>query len=236
MNITVVIPTYNEISNLEELVKKIAREQIPNLSILVVDDNSPDGTGELAEKLKKEFPLSVLHRKEKQGLGSAYVEAFSFLLSLEGKQKVDYIFEMDADLSHNPGDFHRFLDTISNADVVLGSRYVPGGKVENWGVIRRLISRFGNTYARFVLGLSYHDLTGGFKLYKREVLEAIDLQKVSSVGYNFQIETTYRAHKKNFSITEIPIVFSERKNGVSKFNLRIILESFWRVIELRIRG
>lgn len=231
--VSVVIPTYNERANLELLVKKIFDLKIPNLSLLVVDDNSPDGTGQLAEELAKNYPISVLHRQQKMGLGKAYVDAFQRLLS--GSEKPDYIIQMDADLSHDPSVIPEMLEKIKICDLVLGSRYIAGGRTENWDFFRKLISRFGNFYARIILGLPYHDLTGGYKCFKIDVLENIDLDSLSSVGYNFQIETTYRAHQKGYKICEVPISFTERKTGASKFNLGIILESFWKVLLLRFR-
>lgn len=231
----VVTPTYNERGNIEELVKKISGLEIPFLKIIVVDDNSPDGTGELAEKLSQTHPLKVIHRANKAGLGTAYVWAFKKILAGDfGEWGVpDFIIQMDADLSHDPLVIPRFLETAQNYDMVLGSRYISGGKIKNWGFLRRLLSRFGNAYARLILWLPYRDLTGGFKCFKRRVLENIDLESLDSVGYNFQIETTYKAHRKGYKICELPITFTERKAGKSKINFPIILESFWKVLALR---
>lgn len=231
--ITVIIPTYNERNNLELLVKKIFDLKIPDSRIMVVDDNSPDGTGKLAEELGKQYPITVLHRQKKEGLGRAYVEAFRNVLE---RDNPDFIIQMDADLSHDPAAIPLMLEKIKNCDLVLGSRYIRGGKVENWAFLRKFISRFGNLYARTILGLPYRDLTGGFKCFRRKVLENIDFSLLSSTGYNFQIETTYKAHKKGYKICEIPISFTERKIGNSKFNLGIILESFWKVLLLRFRS
>lgn len=227
----VVIPTYNEKENIERLIKRIFELGIPSLKMVVVDDNSPDGTGEILESLKNSYPIHVIHQKEKMGLGRAYVRAFHEIL----KEPPDYIIQMDADFSHDPAAIPRFLETINNYDLVLGSRYTSGGKIENWDFLRRLVSRFGNIYARMILNLPYTDLTGGFKCWRREVLEQLDLESLSSLGYNFQIETTYKTHQKNFRIHEIPIVFTERKSGTSKFNLSIILESFLKVPRMRFR-
>lgn len=228
----IIIPTYNEKNNIGKLLGQIFALRIEDLNILVVDDNSPDGTGKLIDKLKINNPkLDILHRQEKGGLGPAYIAGFKKAL----EQGADYIFEMDADLSHDPKHIPEFLKAINDYDLVLGSRYVEGGGVKNWNLTRRLISRFGNIYARLILNLSVKDLTGGYKCYRRKVLEGINLDNLSSVGYNFQIETTYRAYKKGFKIFEVPIVFSERIEGKSKFDFKIILESFWRVLLLRLK-
>jgi dolichol-phosphate mannosyltransferase len=233
MKTVVIIPTYNELGSLESLISSVFSLAIADLSVIVVDDNSPDGTGVLAEELALKYPITVIHRPEKRGLGTAYVEAFRSIL--DSKIPPDYVIQMDADLSHNPKDIPRFLEKIKECDVVLGSRYVRGGGTENWSIARELISRFGCFFSRVVLGLPYRDLTGGFKCYRREVLEKMNLDSLSSVGYNFQIETTYRAHTQGARICEIPIIFVERKSGVSKFNISIIIESFIKVLELRFR-
>lgn len=230
--IFVVTPTYNEKDNLPLLVEKIFNLKIPNLTLVIVDDNSPDGTGKLADKLAESYPIQVIHRSQKLGLGTAYTTAFEQIL----KEKPNYIIQMDADLSHDPTMIPKMLESITTCDVVIGSRYVKAGGIENWNWSRRLISRFGNLYARLILNLPYRDLTGGFKCWRRKVLEKIDFNALSSIGYNFQIETTYRAHKLGCKIKEIPIIFSERKVGDSKFNASIILESFIKVLLLRLRG
>lgn len=231
-NIWVVIPTYNEKENIVKILAQIFQLGISNLRVLVVDDNSPDKTGQIVENLgASNNKIEILHRPTKSGLGKAYVAGFKKALA----NGADYIFEMDADLSHDPKYLLSFLQAIQNSDLVLGSRYVAGGGVKNWNLTRRLISRFGNIYARLVLGLPFRDLTGGFKCYRRQVLEQINLDDLSSVGYNFQIETTYRAYRKGFRISEIPIIFTERTTGKSKFSLPIILESFWKVFILRIK-
>ncbi|MEK9186607.1 MAG: polyprenol monophosphomannose synthase [Patescibacteria group bacterium] len=240
MPVFIVIPTYNEKENLPVLLEKIFDLKIPDLKALVVDDNSPDGTGRLADELKLKYPnLAVLHRQQKEGLGRAYVTAFKTVLTSYRPDKdsrhSDYIVQMDADLSHDPAVIPTMLDKIKTCHLVIGSRYIKGGRTVNWDFFRKLISRFGNFYARIVLGLPYKDLTGGFKCWRREVLEKIDLESLSSTGYNFQIETTYKAHQLKFNICETPITFTERKTGKSKFNFRIMLEAFWKVLMLRIR-
>lgn len=228
----IIIPTYNEKNNINKLLESIFRLNIKDLCILVVDDNSPDGTGQLVEELKNKYPnLDIMHRQEKAGLGMAYIAGFKEAL----KRGADYIFEMDADLSHDPKYILDFLQAIKNNDLVLGSRYIKNGGVKNWNLFRRLISKFGNIYSSLILDLPYRDLTGGFKCYRREVLEKINLDSLSSVGYNFQIETTYKAHSAGFKIKEIPIIFTERAEGKSKFSLKIILESFWKVLVLRFK-
>lgn len=230
--IYIVIPTYNEKNNIIKLIEQIFALGIEGLNILVVDDNSPDGTGQIVEERKKINPqLDILHRLRKEGLGKAYLAGFSEAL----KRGADYIFEMDADFSHDPRYIPEFLNKIKDYDLVLGSRYINGGGTKNWNLARRLISRFGNIYARLILDLPLRDLTGGFKCYRHAVLEKINLAGLSSVGYNFQIETTFKAYQAGFRIAEIPIIFTERAEGKSKFNLKIILESFWQVLLLRLK-
>jgi dolichol-phosphate mannosyltransferase len=230
--IFIIIPTYNEKSNIEKLLEQVFGLDIENLHILVVDDNSPDGTGQLVESLKSKYSnLEILHRNEKSGLGRAYIAGFKYVL----KKDSDLIFEMDADFSHHPKYIPEFLKAAENYDLVLGSRYIKGGGTENWNWLRKLISRFGNIYARLILGVPFKDLTGGFKCYRRKVLESINLDNLESVGYNFQIETTYHAWKKGFKITEIPIIFTERAEGKSKFDVKIIIESFWKVLKLKFK-
>ena len=232
MNTFVILPTYNEKKNIEELISRIFALAIPGLQILVVDDGSPDGTGQLVEQLKQnESRLHVLHRKEKQGLGPAYLAGFRYCLD----QGADYIFEMDADFSHDPKYIPQMLEAAKSFDLVLGSRYIKGGGVRNWNLSRRLISKFGNLYARVILLAPVKDLTGGFKCFNSQVLESLDLDNVESLGYNFQIELTYKTLKKGFTVKEIPIIFTERKGGQSKFNYGIVLESFIKVIQLRFK-
>lgn len=232
--IAVIIPTYNERENLREVIERIASLKLSSYAVVVIDDNSPDGTGKLAEELKSSFPITVMHREKKMGLGTAYSHAFRVLLSRE--HPPDIIIQMDADLSHDPQDIPRFLEAIKHEDMVLGSRYVAGGNVKNWNITRRFISRLSNLYARVMLSLPFYDLTGGFKCWRSEVLKNIDIENTSSIGYNFQIETTFRAYKAGFSICEIPITFTERTFGKSKFSIPIIFESFWKVITLRLGG
>ncbi|MBI3968661.1 MAG: polyprenol monophosphomannose synthase [Chloroflexi bacterium] len=230
VNALVVLPTYNESRNLREIVPAIL--QAAPVSVLIVDDNSPDGTGQIAEELRADFAprIDVLHRPGKAGLGRAYVAGFRYALERE----YDFVFEMDADFSHDPTDLPRFLEAIKQADLVVGSRYVPGGGTVNWPIWRRLISRGGSLYARAVLGASVHDLTGGFKCFRREALAVLDLESVQSNGYSFQIEVTYRLAQLGFRITEIPIKFVERREGVSKMSWRIVAEAMLVVWRLRL--
>jgi dolichol-phosphate mannosyltransferase len=198
--------------------------------VLVIDDGSPDGTGELADRLAAELGyVDVLHRPAKEGLGPAYIAGFRRALA----DGADLILEMDCDFSHNPADVRRLLDASANADVVLGSRYVDGGQVENWGALRRFVSSGGSFYARTILGLPIRDLTGGFKCYRRQVLETIDLDAISAQGYTFQIETTYRAIRAGFRVVEIPITFVDRQAGTSKMSKAIVAEAVWKVPALR---
>ncbi|HMK72264.1 MAG TPA: polyprenol monophosphomannose synthase [Myxococcaceae bacterium] len=226
----VCIPTYNERENLEAIVAAVLAADA-RTEVLVVDDNSPDGTGALADALAARQPrVHVLHRRAKEGLGRAYLAAFAWALA----RPYALILEMDADFSHPP----RFLPTLldraaSGVDLVLGSRYVPGGGTLNWGLVRRLISQGGSLYARAILGLPVHDLTGGFKCFRRRVLEAIDLAAVHSTGYAFQIELTYRALRKGFRVEEVPIIFEDRRVGQSKMSRRIVLEALAMVWKLR---
>jgi dolichol-phosphate mannosyltransferase len=230
-----VVPTYNEVENLESLVQaatKALRKAAPEgFVMLVVDDNSPDGTGQLADRLATEREeLRVLHRPAKGGLGPAYLAGFEEALA----GGAGYVLEMDADFSHDPEDLGRLLAAARDgADLVLGSRYVPGGGVREWGPLRRLISRGGSVYARAILGVGQQDLTGGFKCFRRATLEAIDLATVTSKGYAFQIELTYRAARRGLRIVEVPIVFRERRVGQSKMSARIAFEAFWRVPLIR---
>ncbi len=230
----VVIPTYNEKSNIEELIAKVFALNIAGLEVLVVDDNSPDGTGDVVRGLSRRCPIKLISRAKKEGLGTAYIAAFKSILNQDDKP--EYVIQMDADFSHDPAMIPIFLNKIKECDVVLGSRYIKGGGVKNWGLWRRLISRGSNVYARLILGLPFSDLTGGFKCWRRATLEKINLDALSSVGYNFQIETTYRAYKSGFKVCEVPIIFTERKLGRSKFNLSIIVESFLKVLFLRFQS
>jgi dolichol-phosphate mannosyltransferase len=197
----------------------------------VIDDGSPDGTGDLADGLAGELGyVAVLHRARKEGLGPAYLAGFRRAL----EDGAELVIEMDADFSHDPRDVPRLVEAAERADLVLGSRYVPGGAIPSWGLVRRAVSRGGNLYAQALLGLPYRDLTGGFKCYRRAVLESIDLDAISSLGYAFQIETTYRALRAGFRVVEIPITFIDREIGRSKMSKRIMLEASWRVPALRL--
>ncbi|HEX9967881.1 MAG TPA: polyprenol monophosphomannose synthase [Solirubrobacterales bacterium] len=229
----VVLPTYNEAENVEPLVTAALSKLPPSARILIVDDNSPDGTGRIADRLAAEHnAVSVLHRPGKEGLGPAYIAGFRRALA-EG---AGHVLEMDADFSHEPAYLPRLLEAAGRADLVVGSRYVPGGGVGDWGPLRRAISRGGSAYARRVLGVDVRDLTGGFKCFRREVLEAIDLDAVRSRGYAFQVELTYRAIQRGFEVAEVPIVFRDRRVGASKMSRSIVLEAIWRVPLLRFAG
>ena len=228
MKTTVCLPTYNERENLERMVRRLGEHGV---SVLVVDDNSPDGTGEIADRLAAELDyVSVLHRKRKEGLGPAYIAGFQRAL-IAG---ADLILEMDCDFSHNPDDVPRLIEAAGEVDVALGSRYVRGGGTANWGLVRRFVSRAGCVYAQALLGLRVRDLTGGFKCYRREVLEALPFDEIDSKGYAFQIETTYRAVRKGFAVREVPIVFVDRVEGGSKMSGTIVLEAIWKVPLLRL--
>jgi len=230
----VVLPTYNEAQNVRDAVARIREvadgQGIP-LHTLIVDDDSPDGTGEIADQLARDVPdVSVLHRRAKEGLGKAYIAGFRRALEMGAER----IFEMDADLSHDASYLPHFLRLIDQgADLVLGSRYVKGGGIENWSLPRRVISRGGCLYAQLVLGLPYRDLTGGFKCFRRAVLETVDLDAIDTKGYGFQIEMTYRVHQLGFRIVELPIVFVDRKVGESKMTNDIVFEAMKNVLRLR---
>jgi dolichol-phosphate mannosyltransferase len=230
-----ILPTYNEAANLDPLVRavlpRLEASGLPH-TILIVDDNSPDGTGHVADRLAAELsPVRVLHRDREQGLGHAYLAGFQTAL----ESGADLVLEMDTDFSHDPADVPRLLAAAGGADLVLGSRYVPGGGVADWSFVRRLLSRGGCLYARVLLGVPIHDLTGGFKCFHRRVLEAIDLSTVHADGYGFQIELTYRAIRSGFRVAEVPILFRERRVGTSKMTARIALEAVWKVPALRLR-
>ena len=226
----VIIPTYNESSNVRQIVPLVL-EQNERAEVLVVDDNSPDGTGEIVESMARELPrLHVIRRAGKQGLGTAYLAGFKWAL----ERDYEYIFEMDADFSHDPKHIPEFLEAARHADLVLGSRYLKGRvTVVNWPMGRLLLSYFANIYARVVTGHRLFDATGGFKCYRRKVLEGIDLEAVRSNGYAFQIEMSFRAWRKGFKITEIPIVFVDRVDGTSKMSGAIVREAVWTVWRLR---
>jgi dolichol-phosphate mannosyltransferase len=227
----VCLPTYNERENLERMVEALADKGV---SVLVIDDNSPDGTGELADRLAAGHDhVEVLHRPRKEGLGPAYLAGFEHALA---DQEVELVLEMDADFSHNPDDVPRLIAAAADADLVLGSRYVEGGSIGSWGALRRFVSAGGSLYARVLLGVPVHDLTGGFKCFRRDLLETIDLSAIDSRGYAFQIETTYRALRAGFRVVELPITFVDREHGGSKMSRTIVLEAIWKVPLLRLRA
>jgi len=230
-NATVCLPTYNERENIEPMLRALTALGV---DVLVVDDNSPDGTGEIADRLAAELPsVSVLHRERKEGLGPAYLAGFRRALA----DGADYVLEMDCDFSHDPNDVPRLIAACeAGADLALGSRYVPGGGTANWGPGRRFVSAGGSWYARVLLGVSIHDLTGGFKCYRRAVLERIDLDAIHSKGYAFQIETTYRALRAGFGVVEVPIRFTDRTEGHSKMSRAIVLEAVWKVPVFRLEA
>jgi dolichol-phosphate mannosyltransferase len=228
----VVIPTYNESENIEAHVTEVL-ERNPSVAVLIVDDNSPDGTGRIADHLVQASGgrVHVLHRPRKQGLGRAYIAGFREALAFG----TPYVAQMDADQSHRPEDLVRLLAAIPNADLVLGSRYVPGGETHGWPWHRKVISRFGGFYAGIILGVGIRDLTGGFKVWRREALEAIDLGSIHSDGYCYQIETTYRALRKHLRVAQVPIVFNDRVAGKSKLSRRVVVEAALAVWPMRIR-
>jgi dolichol-phosphate mannosyltransferase len=226
-----VLPTYNEADNLEPLVAAALANLPADARVLVVDDNSPDGTGKIADRLAAaDERVEVLHRPRKEGLGPAYLAGFRKALDAGAA----FVLEMDSDFSHDPADLPRLLAAAADADLAIGSRYVGGGEVENWTPLRKAISRGGSIYARTVLGLRVQDLTGGFKCFRRQVLEAIPLETVSSRGYAFQVEMTYLAVKAGFKVVEVPICFRERRAGASKMSGRIVAEAAWKVPLLRV--
>ncbi len=230
MKALVVIPTYNEKENLVPLLTQVFAQNLP-LEVLVIDDSSPDGTGAIADELSASNPrVHVIHRAGKMGLGSAYVAGFKYAL----ERDYDAVFEMDADFSHSPDSLGEFLRELENGDLVLGSRYLHGVTVVNWPLSRLILSYGANVYSRFVTGVPVKDLTGGFKCFRRKVLEALDLDRVNSDGYGFQIEINFKAWRKGFRIREIPILFVDRRVGVSKMSRRIVWEAAWMVWRLRI--
>jgi dolichol-phosphate mannosyltransferase len=225
-----VLPTYNEAANIEPFVAAVRANLPGDARILIVDDGSPDGTGERADRLaERHANVSVLHRRTKEGLGPAYIAGFRRALA----SGAGLILEMDADFSHDPAYLPRLLDAAKGADLVIGSRYVHGGGVSHWGPVRRLISRGGSAYSRLVLGVRVHDLTGGFKCFRREVLEAIDLDSIEVRGYAFQVEMTYRAIQAGFTVAEVPIVFRDRRAGESKMDGSIVAEAIFQLPRLR---
>ena len=229
----VIIPTYNEKENIEKMVRKVFSLSAP-LHLLIVDDGSPDGTADIVKNLQKEFSdkLFIEERKGKQGLGTAYIHGFNWAL----KKSYEYIFEMDADFSHNPEDLIRLREAcVKGADVAVGSRYVDGGKVENWPMSRIMISYFASVYVRWVLWVGIKDTTAGFKCYRRRVLEAIDFGKIKFMGYAFQIEMKYTAVQLGFKVAEVPITFKDRTEGISKMSMGIFKEAFWGVLQMKFK-
>jgi dolichol-phosphate mannosyltransferase len=234
MRATLCLPTYNERENLAPMIEALAGVLRDGDRVLVIDDNSPDGTGAIADELAAKHPfLSVLHRERKEGLGRAYIDGFRRVLAGDA----ELVLEMDCDFSHDPQDVPRLIAAAEDgADVVLGSRYVRGGHVRDWGLVRRAISRGGSVYTALFLRMGVKDPTGGFKCFRREVLERLDLAAITPRGYAFQIETTYRAKQAGFNVTEIPITFVDREVGHSKMSKAVVLEAVWRVPLLRLRG
>lgn len=228
----IIFPTYNERENIEKIVHAVLPLD-PRINVLIVDDSSPDGTGKIADRLaKQEAKVHVLHRKNKEGLGRAYIAGFKWAI----EQQFDFIFEMDADFSHGPEYLKDFLREIQHHDLVIGSRYISGVNVINWPMSRLLLSYYANAYTRIITGLPLRDATGGFKCFRRQVLETIDLDAVQSSGYSFQIEMSLRAWKKGFKLKEIPITFIDRIAGSSKMSKKIVREAIWMVWLLRLRA
>ena len=232
MKTLIIIPTYNELENLPRLLPEVLSKE-EGIHILIVDDNSPDGTAAFVEdQMTNNNRIHLIKRQSKQGLGTAYIAGFKYAL----QNNFQIVFEMDADFSHDPKEIPRFLDEIKNSDVVLGSRYINGVNVINWPMRRLLLSSFANLYTRFITGMPIHDATGGFKCFRREVLEAIDLDKVKSNGYAFQIEMSFKAWKKGFKLKEIPIIFVDRVKGKSKMSKKIVREAVTMVWKLRLKS
>jgi len=232
MKTLIIIPTYNELENLPRLLPEVLSKD-ESIDVLIVDDNSPDGTAAFVEsQMKNNNRIHLIKRQSKQGLGTAYIAGFKFAI----QNGYDFIFEMDADFSHDPKEIPRFLDEIKSADVILGSRYINGVNVINWPMRRLLLSWFANIYTRVITGMPLHDATGGFKCFRREVLEAIDLDRVTSNGYAFQIEMSFKAWKKGFKVKEIPIIFVDRVKGKSKMSKKIVREAVIMVWKLRIKS
>lgn len=228
----VIIPTYNEAGNITRLLPAVLG-QAPNIDVLIVDDNSPDGTaGLVRDMMSVDSRIHLLERPQKMGLGTAYVMGFKYAI----ENRYDYVFEMDADFSHSPKEIPNFLKKIQECDLVLGSRYIHGVRVLNWPMRRLLLSFSANVYTQFITGLPVRDATGGFKCFRREVLEAIDLDKVKSNGYAFQIEMSFKAWKKGFRVAEIPIIFLDRRSGVSKMSRKIVYEAVFMLWTLRFRS
>ena len=232
MKILIIIPTYNELENLPRLLPEVLSKD-DGIDVLIVDDNSPDGTSAFVEsQMKNNNRIHLIKRSSKQGLGTAYIAGFKYAL----QNGYDFVFEMDADFSHDPKEIPRFLDEIKNSDVVLGSRYINGVNVINWPMRRLLLSSFANLYTRLITGMPVHDATGGFKCFRIKVLQAIDLNKVKSNGYAFQIEMSFKAWKKGFKVKEIPIIFVDRVKGKSKMSRKIVREAVTMVWKLRLKS
>lgn len=232
MKLTIIIPTFNEVENLPKIVSALFDLPISDLKLLIVDDNSPDGTGDLADKLTEKYPgkFAVIHRASKQGLGTAYLQGFKRALD----DGADYICQMDADFSHPPQKIIEMYEALDKCDVVLGSRYVQGGQLDmNWPLWRKWLSAFGNIYARLILWMPVHDVTGGFRMWRKETLLNMPFERVRSNGYSFQVEILNVAHRLGFRITEIPIYFAERDLGSSKMSLRIQVEAAFRIFQIR---
>ncbi len=229
----VIIPTYNEAENIKKLIPEIIKRTNGEIDILIVDDNSPDGTSNIVRDFQNENSnIFLMTRPKKAGLGTAYVEGFKYAL----QKNYDYILQMDADFSHEPKEIKNFLKKIENCDLVIGSRYRDGVRVLNWPITRLLLSLFANYYTRVITGMPIYDATGGFKCFRREVLQSIDLDRIKSNGYAFQIEMNFKAYRKKFRICEIPIVFTDRVKGKSKMSKKIVFEAAWMVWKLRIQS
>lgn len=232
MKIAVITPTYNEAGNIERFIEGILGLNVDNLNVIVVDDGSPDGTGILVEKMKsKDDRIHIIHRDKKKGLGTAYLEGFKYALGYD----TEYFIGIDADFSHDFRLIPKFIQEAEKHDLVVGSRYVQGGKIENWDFLRKVLSAAGNIYARSILKVPVRDLTTGYKCYRRSAIEYLIGKEIDAVGYVFLTETTYHTYVKKFSITEIPITFTGRIMGESKLDLGIILESFWKILKLRLK-
>jgi len=226
----IIIPTYNEADNIKGIISKVINLNVPDLAILVVDDNSPDETGKIVAKISaKDSRIRLIQREGKLGLGTAYVAGFKYAI----KEKFDYIFEIDADFSHDPDEIPKFLEKAESYDLIIGSRYIAGVNVVNWPLSRLLLSLGANWYTRIITGLPVYDCTGGYRCFRRAVLESIDLDEIHSDGYSFQIEMTFKVWKKNFRILELPIVFTDRVKGNSKMTRKIMREAAWVVWKLR---
>ena len=229
MKILIIIPTYNEKDNIDKIINEIFLQSIDNLEILIVDDNSIDGTKEILNKLKSQNKINLIERSSKQGLASAYIEGFKYAI----EHNIDFIIQMDADFSHNPKYLNEIISNLKTYDVVIASRNIKGGNTKGWSLFRNLISKWGSNYARLILNCPIKDLTGGFNGWKRETLKKINLDKIISKGYLFQVEMKYKAYKAKAKIIEIPKIFEQRKHGKSKMSLAIFFEAFFNVIKIK---